>query len=656
MSDLNIYELEDIIWDEFGQGDDHIVPYSRNENANGHASQVDCDKKPRFDVIGVSSNADDKFAPKCVAQKKEERDFSTVNIPNNTMLDKGPWSHTPDNMFSASYDNDPIKEVTSLASDNTRSISHCFKSNNIDSLGELCSDDPILCGRCPADVSNCYSYPLTQISQTENDLHLVDNTHEDESSDLLYYSWSDIGNFEDVDGMLRSCDSSLWLGSTRNEDEIGWFSASDAIEGSEDASKSNLKFSYPVSNALRSLSEDLELKNESFSVNDSNMESVCVSYKASSQLSEIDDPVSLSSLTFVNESNEISESKDNFILRDQKKQQRHKEGKRKDERFENGVSLRHINDLQKKGIHLPSGETSQKGCTSIGVQQQKQNFGPGYFDYLSNNVSYVQSDYYQPSGQTTVSSTLSGIKSENNAQIAFSQKDSSHASNSMLPMEHSHNLSFVVTDIAPEEMRGKLCHQQGFQLSSDSNSKHVDLISFCNPVSEQKGKEFENHSDIEGVSVGVLADLGGPSDVQESCSIDSGLNEFSLEATSFRQLQQVMEQLDSRTKLCIRDSLYRLARSAKQRHNYANLNGGPGDDKDANTFVAEGTKCSGYMDIETDTNPIDRSIAHLLFHRPSMSLKSHSMIPVSTTGSPMIIEKLCHEESDSETDRKVSGQ
>ena len=41
------------------------------------------------------------------------------------------------------------------------------------------------------------------------------------------------------------------------------------------------------------------------------------------------------------------------------------------------------------------------------------------------------------------------------------------------------------------------------------------------------------------------------------------------------------------------------------------------------------------MDMETDTNPIDRSIAHLLFHRPSdpsivpndaLSLKSQNMV------------------------------
>lgn len=47
-------------------------------------------------------------------------------------------------------------------------------------------------------------------------------------------------------------------------------------------------------------------------------------------------------------------------------------------------------------------------------------------------------------------------------------------------------------------------------------------------------------------------------------------------------------------------------------------------------------RCTGFMDMETNTNPIDRSIAHLLFHRPSdpsvrsvyddTSLKSHAMV------------------------------
>jgi hypothetical protein len=102
---------------------------------------------------------------------------------------------------------------------------------------------------------------------------------------------------------------------------------------------------------------------------------------------------------------------------------------------------------------------------------------------------------------------------------------------------------------------------------------------------------------------------------KESSLMNCTPEEISHEVSSFCQLQQVMEQLDLKTKLCIRDSLFRLAWSAEQRHNYANLNGST----DSNVaFIAPGsTTCSGFMDIETDTNPIDRSVAHLLFHRPS---------------------------------------
>ncbi|MCD7466124.1 hypothetical protein HAX54_002530 [Datura stramonium] len=79
--------------------------------------------------------------------------------------------------------------------------------------------------------------------------------------------------------------------------------------------------------------------------------------------------------------------------------------------------------------------------------------------------------------------------------------------------------------------------------------------------------------------------------------------------------------LDIRTKLHIRDSLYRLAQSAEQRLGHANLNNGSSDDRrTSGAFVDDGAyRCTGYLDMETDTNSIDRSIAHLLFHRPSNS-------------------------------------
>lgn len=185
------FQLEDIIWDEFCHIDDHIVPHSGDQNACGHASQPERCKKPQ---IGVST-ADDKCPAKCFSQEKEGIDSSIVNLPKLTMSENGMWTCRPDGTFSASCDGDPTKELATIASANTKTSSSCFQSNNTPSLGELCSDDPTLSSRSTAVHSSSYSYPL-HTSQAENDLSYMD-IPEDESSDLLYYSWDDIG-FEDV--------------------------------------------------------------------------------------------------------------------------------------------------------------------------------------------------------------------------------------------------------------------------------------------------------------------------------------------------------------------------------------------------------------------------------------------------------------------------
>jgi hypothetical protein len=58
-------------------------------------------------------------------------------------------------------------------------------------------------------------------------------------------------------------------------------------------------------------------------------------------------------------------------------------------------------------------------------------------------------------------------------------------------------------------------------------------------------------------------------------------------------------------------------------------------------FVMALFRCTGFVDVETGTNPIDRSIAHLLFHRPSdasvmpvnnaFSHKSHALVSFRTS-------------------------
>uniref|UniRef100_A0A5B6ZCE4 Protein LNK1 n=1 Tax=Davidia involucrata TaxID=16924 RepID=A0A5B6ZCE4_DAVIN len=684
MSDLCMYGLEDIVWEDFGQNDDHIVPHPGEKHGNESAFQGDSCKKPLREVIGVSTSGD-RYAAKFVNQGKEEEDFPTLKNGRDTVLEKDSWSHTPESVFPASCDSGTIKEGTNLASDNSRMSSHCFKSSNVDSIGsKFCAGDPIIGDRRAAVDSNSYCYPLRHISQTDNELSFFDNNCEDkESSDLLYYGWPDIGNFEDVDRMFRSCDSTFGLGGVGNEDEIGWFSSSHAIEGSEDVLKSDFKFSCPASSPLKNIPdhhEPTKLNNASSSINDSNMESASVINKSSSWTSEDDQPSALGHSSFVNASSTISESKDEFTPKEQvslhKKRSKHHnqlQGKRKGRCLENGGSFHHISDLQFNDIKLPSGGSSRQIFPSTDIRQQLQNMGSGSFGYLQTHIPYMHSEFHHSSDQFSVSPTLSSIKSENNGLMSLSPKESSYASNQGQSMESTHDHSFEVPAITVDEKKEKLHVRQGFQPSFTSSRKHVDLVvpaAICDPISIWKQvhhseNKIENRSEVGEVTMGIPAELDS-SNVQESSSMRSRLDEISLESTSFCQLQHIMEQLDIRTKLCIRDSLYRLARSAEQRHNYANLNGGSRDDRETSGALMdeETNKCTGFMDMETNTNPIDRSIAHLLFHRPSessvmpsydaMSDKSHTMIHRSITSPPVMAEKLvCQDKTATEADKKM---
>lgn len=671
MSDLSVYELEDIIWDEFDQTDDHIVPHPSDQHISEHSFQADNCKKPRREVTGVLSNAGNLYTANIVGREKEKRDFTTYNTKRN-MMEKDPWSHTPDAVFSASCDGSAVKDMTSLASDDTRMSSSCFKSGNIASIGnEFCANEPNLNDRSTAVNRSSYDYSLGHISQTD-DLNFFDNDCEDkESSDLLYYNWPDIGNFEDVDRMFRSCDSSFGLGVTGNEDELGWFSSAGPIDDSVETLNSDFKFPSLQLNTSKSTSEDCEppkLNNKrAHYISESKDE-----FKPKEQ--GVD---SKSGVQFRHATNDHAK-KDNRMVTLHIKPSKHRnqtEGKRKGQCIDNGGSFYNTCDSRNNDNILSSMDTTHQVFTSMGNRQQRQNLEPGSFQYLQNRVPYLHPDYSHAPDQATVSPTLSGIKVENKGLTSVSSKESSYGSNQLQPVESSADRSFEGSAVKLDDKREKVHQPHGFQPSFTGNPRNVGMVvqpSIHDPLPFQKqvhqsANEIDSPSDVEGVQVGGFQELGVLNG-QESTSMNSGLDEISLEATSFRQLQQVMEQLDLRTKLCIRDSLYRLARSAEQRHNYANLGGGCTDYRDADgALIVEGTnKCTGFMDMETDTNPIDRSIAHLLFHRPSethgmplqnrLPHKSNSMIHGLITSPPMMAEKLvCQEENAAaESDDKMA--
>ncbi|KAL8536159.1 hypothetical protein ACS0TY_011700 [Phlomoides rotata] len=548
------------------------------------------------------------------------------------MLEKGQWSLAPNGVFSSS---DSTKEGSSLASENTTPSSRDIKNNHMNSsCYELCGNVAILGDKITDVDSNSFSDPLSGINHTGNNLNFFENAEDKDSSDFSYYDWPGIENFEDVNRMFRNCDSTFGLGASK-ENGLDWFSSADNVGGSGDVMNSDLKFSCPESNPVENISPDHDSL-KSYSFNDSAMMSAPVGLKDSPWMSDKLD----SYVSFVN-GPAISHGKEGFIPKaqmnehqKQAKPQNQSKGKRKDHGFGNGC-VGYMNKLPNEVLQISSGTISHHVFPSLHMQQQQHALGSDHCNYLENHHSYMHADNSPLSDLTLVNPTSSAVKSEANYLTSTSPRDSSHPSNQLSFMDGCHDSPLTVTPTGTGK-REKLHSHQGARSSVDSILKHTNAIvhtALDDPGSIAKetqysGAKSENHSDIEDGHLFIPSELGS-SNAQESSTTSSGTDDISLEAASFCQLQLVMEQLDLRTKACIRDSLYRLAQSAEQRHyNQTNLNGGCGDGTSSSgAFMSEGE--NKLLDMETDTNEIDRSVAHLLFHRSSESspMPAHDSLP-----------------------------
>lgn len=97
-----------------------------------------------------------------------------------------------------------------------------------------------------------------------------------------------------------------------------------------------------------------------------------------------------------------------------------------------------------------------------------------------------------------------------------------------------------------------------------------------------------------------------------------GVEDHSMEESVLHRLQDTASKLDIRIRLCIRDSLFRLAQSAAQRRHANDTNSTKGS-KDVVPNMEEinsNNRIARLPNVETETNPIDRTVAHLLFHQP----------------------------------------
>ncbi|KAL9252098.1 LNK1-like protein [Drosera capensis] len=409
-------------------------------------------------------------------------------------------------------------------------LSTCLNSLMESVGGELYAGDPVGGDQGAAMEASLHRYSLSQATPIENDLNFFNGNHWDkEESDMSYYGWPGIENFEDVDRIYRTCDSTTGPGIVY-DDGLGWFLSAQAVEGSKAALNSSFRFQVSDADILSSVTEGPEVSGHNINLvtNDGDMKPV--PWKASTKKLAANDPPVGTTSSITNES-EI------MLQTDRGKQ----------------------------------------------VKHQKS------------------------SGRN---------KSEERSWTSMPPRDSSYATNFLRPVQSS-------DDFPLQNLTASRVQEKGLSHQPEAGDEFIAQTVGSGSLSRQEqvpncDTGAELYSELDGYSMGIQAELDS-FNMQESCSINPLFDEATQEAVSFHNLQHVMEQLDSRTKLCIRDSLYRLARSAEQRNESGNSNGSV-DDQDVGPLTSDGTKkCTGLMDMETDTNPIDRSIAHLLFHRPSGS-------------------------------------
>ncbi|CAK8530293.1 unnamed protein product [Lathyrus sativus] len=638
--------FEDNVWDGFDEieNDDLIVPRSGSPQNNQFVIEGDGCKKSLHELRGIRSSD-------CVSSYgtlgKEELYLQNMN-QNERMPEKDSWSDTPEGVFS-SCDGDSYREEKRLTLDDTGMSDHFFKSSNIDSGGsELCADDTISENKCVVEDDSARQHPKNHTSQADNELSFLDND-----------GWLDIGNLEDVDRML-SCDLTFGMESLNNEEEFCWFSSSHGAEGSDDALMSDLKLHCADMSPLKNISGyNMDSSKENIDVlpiNGSNKKSSPDDKKIRSQTG-VDVNGVAASLSMFSELDTKSGHKDALVPEEKKKFPKSSSGKRKI-----GNSPEEYGDINQ---HFGA---SSSGVTSLDSNQRhKQNIDYDSLGCIPTQIPLTHPGFSHAPNHTSLSLSFYGPGAElDGHQPPFIQ--SSYASNTESYHGHSSEASALKTNEKREKYHS---HDEHLLSRSFKNERRANEMPFYSPgssqlVAHQFENENEGQSKVRGVSLGFSSEIDSSS-VQESSPISSALDQNSFEANSFYHLQQVLDQLDIRTKLCIRDSLYRLAKSSEQRHDNSSPKGIAEDGTEAfkDTMAQDASRCTGFMDIETNTNPIDRSIAHLLFHRPTnqSTVLQNDIAPFKTSSvihepsiNPVKAEnQVFQEDSSTDVEKKLLG-
>ncbi|XP_022746144.1 protein LNK2-like isoform X2 [Durio zibethinus] len=633
MFDWNDEELTNIIWDEAGETDDHIVPCQEGSE--------NCHSKKEWSQVTATIKSTEQKTPgdkvDLHGRKLEgSSKFNTNGGIATSGFGMGSWPEL--SLYNAA------KTAQDLMGNEV--------SNNL------------------VEVTKCSS--KNETTELSKDPEFFQNPNDDkEQGDFVDYSWANIGSFDDLDRIFSNDDPIFANISLGSADEL-WSSSKEVTNGPGKSVPTTVDSPSLVIGALTSISEHLQIKgeheqqdNQSFTLSYGklhgstshglhNMEFPGDKSKSIIQEQTI---VETAGKTGVSKSHLVTEKVMNPNGLDNKAYGRKKRLKFRKKPEEIGEA-KLVQDLY--GTWISSGKplaqyennlaTSMvKSFPSSVVTQQRQLRVTDSLQYQHiSNTFVAPSTYGNLTNQYPAIPVLSNVQSgEFNQQpllscYGVSPGKANHVNRSV------EAAAKPLSTMTPQEKIEKLRRRQqmqallAIQIQQQQFAHQVPCTdhSVIQKSTQENQFQYVEGADVEDLSTLASFDPNSPLEQDDSNTVSIAINDYAAKDTVLYQLQDVIAKLDVRIRLCIRDSLFRLAQNVMQRHYASDTSSTNKSSRDESKVAKEENKNYNRMsDAETETNPIDRTVAHLLFHRPPELSGKHTETPESPASTKFSCER-----------------
>uniref|UniRef100_A0A1J3FAQ7 Protein LNK2 n=1 Tax=Noccaea caerulescens TaxID=107243 RepID=A0A1J3FAQ7_NOCCA len=588
MFDWDEEELTNMIWGDDGETGDHIVPFKvRSEQLNRKERSVESTKTVKPAEQKITGTKTDLHDSKLGSS-------SGHNVGGGIPQPDFCVNSWPDSSLSNARKADPDSGATELSK---------------------CSDEP-------ARYSSTRGEKTSELGKGPDIFHSTDESKE--QGDFDEYGWANIGSFDDLDRMFSNDAPIFGDGSLSVADEL-WSS-------SKDVSSSPSKLLPSILD-----SQDLGLDMRTEFEQQGNQE-LTLTGQANCPSSEC-----VPSVRATTKAEQFREHKGLPSIEDQPY---HQNKMMKFTKMPGTSEAGAFQDLPSRNSprkFVNQLAPSRSSMMAVNLQSESQGSGTSHYPHMPNQ-------YMATSGfgnLTNPYSTVPVLSAVQCPDIKNQLMHSSYNPATAISVNMGADASARPSTMTPQEKLEKLRRRQQMQ-AMIAIQRQQKQFSHQVPVTDQSiPQNFRQDIPLQLVDKTNLHGLTAamPSfDPNSSLEVDDSGNvaaacDNSEEFSVLYRLQDVVAKLDMGVRTCIRDSLFRLAGSAGQRHNTSDTAHSKKISQDDPEVVSKEEsryRYAGMPDTETGTNPTDRTVAHLLFHRPfDMSAAKHMEGPESPASSKM---------------------